>query len=156
MNQKVRYFFDMDGTLARFFDDKKCLVKMYKKGYFEHLKPYQNIVESVRQMIHNKQTVYILTKCVNTPYCVDEKRKWLAKYLPELTADKMIFITDDTTKSSAIKRLGLENGINVLYDDYGVNLTEWETALPNGIAVKVLNGINGKTKKKYVRLVYAD
>ena len=156
MKDKIKYFIDMDGTIARFFDDKEYLEKMFKVGYFENLAPYEKMVDAVRKMIRCGKNVYILTKCVKTPYCVPEKIKWLAKYIPELAPDKIIMITDDKEKGATIKNLGLDGGVNVLFDDYGKNLEEWERNLPRGIAIKVYNGINGIHNKEYLRTVYAD
>ena len=92
MKKSVKYFVDMDGTLARFYDDADALQKMFVKGYFANLKPYEKMIADIRRLIKGGKEVYILTKCVSTEYCITEKKEWLAKYLPELPAEKMIFI----------------------------------------------------------------
>ena len=38
---KKRLFVDMDGTVARFYEDNLCLEKMYEAEFFSTLLPYQ-------------------------------------------------------------------------------------------------------------------
>ena len=153
MADKVRYFIDMDGTVAKFFDDVDYKKKMFNKGYFENLKPYEKMVAFVRELVQRGKDVYILTKCLRTDYCVNEKITWLKKYIPEITTDKMIMMTDNKGKGKKIIELGLNSELNILIDDYDKNLTEWEKNVPNGVAVKVINGLNGTDGNGYIRKI---
>lgn len=156
MKKVVRYFVDMDGTLARFYKDENCLRRMYERGYFENLLPYEKLVNDIRNLIKCGRNVYILSKCVDTPYCAVEKIAWLKKYLPEINPEKIILIGDEMTKVEKVKQLGFADDVNILIDDYGKNLTEWETGLRNGVAIKVLNEINEKTNKTYCGIMIAE
>lgn len=44
MIDKIRIFVDMDGTLARFHDENLYLERMFEKGFFRDLKPFENAV----------------------------------------------------------------------------------------------------------------
>lgn len=153
MKKTIRYFVDMDGTIARFYEDEACLEKMFERGYFENLRSYEKLVADIRKLIKCGKNVYILSACVNTPYCKEEKIKWLTKYLPEIPAENILLIDANENKTEIVKKKGFENDINVLLDDYGKNLREWEDGLPFGLAIKVINEINNRKNKNYVRTI---
>lgn len=140
---KPRIFIDMDGTLARFHDEVSYLERMFEKGFFKGLKPFENAVEAVKQLAGNTDIeVYILSAAVDgePPYCKVEKNKWLDSFLSQIDCEHRIF-----TKVGVDKTAAIPNGIqstDVLWDDYNKNLEEWENA--GGIAVKCKNNINHK------------
>ena len=79
MTDKIRIFVDMDGTLARFHDENLYLERMFEKGFFAGLKPFDNAVEAIKHIIDNYPNVdvYVLSAAITTPYCLAEKNKWL-------------------------------------------------------------------------------
>lgn len=149
-------FFDMDGTLAKFYYHPQCLERMWEEGYFRNLKPYK-LVEYVKRLIAAGCECAILSACIDSPYCEQEKRAWLKEYLPEIPEANYIFTKTGENKAEAARKymesLGIwRTGENLLLvDDYGANLEQW--AQGNGeycyIPIKYFNGKNGTKKKTY-------
>lgn len=137
--EKQRLFVDMDGTLATFTRVDR-LETLYEKGYFLNLRPLDNVMLAVKHILNNNPDieVYILSAFLtDSPYALDEKNRWLDKYLPEIDAAHRIFPPCGTDKKEYIP-----NGIrptDCLLDDYTHNLTLWQ---PPARGIKVLNGIN--------------
>ena len=139
----VHYFVDMDGTLARFFENENCLTEMYNKGYFENLRPYEKLVADIRTLAKSGKQIYILSVCVQTPYCSAEKKAWINKYLPEIPDEHIILLRNGASKSQAVIDRKLLTKTNILLDDYSANLEDWTANIKGGVAIKVLNEING-------------
>lgn len=138
-----RIFIDMDGTLARFHDEVQYLERMFEKGFFENLKPFENMTEAVRQLSQNPNyEVFILSAAVEgePPYCNTEKNRWIDKYIPEIPLENRIFTRVGEPKSAYI--LGGINKDDILIDDYNVGLEAWER--DGGTAIKCKNNINHK------------
>lgn len=135
----MRFFIDMDGTLARFHDEVQYLERMYEQGFFLNLKPFEEAVNGINELAKTHD-VYILSAVVEgePPYCMDEKHRWIDKYLPAIDDEHRIF-----TKVGVPKENFIEGGVkfdDVLYDDYNKNLEEWSEA--GGIPIKCVNNIN--------------
>ena len=94
MTDKIRIFVDMDGTLARFHDENLYLERMFEKGFFAGLKPFDNAVEAIKHIIDNHPNVdvYVLSATITTPYCLAEKNAWLDKYLPNVDNEHRILM----------------------------------------------------------------
>lgn len=151
MKKTINLFVDMDGTIAKFYYKKNCLEKMYEQGYFENL-PLYAIAKQI-DAFAKKDTcvnVYILSACVKSKYCEREKIAWLLKHMPNIQPTNFIFTQVGEVKwKKALEKLGktMENNINILLDDYTLNLNAWQEAnLPNMLGIKYLNGINDTTK----------
>ncbi len=141
---RPRLFVDMDGTLARFHDEVHYLERMFEKGFFSNLQPFQSAVDGIKAFIeqHPNIEVFILSGAVDgePPYCKTEKHQWLDKYLPEIDKAHRIF-----TKVGQPKSLFIPDGIrksDFLYDDYNVSLEQWEQ--DGGTGIKCKNNINHK------------
>lgn len=140
MTDKIRIFVDMDGTLARFHDEQLYLERMFEKGFFIGLKPFDNAVEAIKHIIDNHPNVdvYVLSTAITTPYCITEKNAWLDKYLPNVDKEHRILMES----SAGFKSLCVpgnymykdDNGKyhikisenDILIDDYNKNLEGWE------------------------------
>lgn len=138
ITDKQRLFVDMDGTLAE-FKPVDTLETLYEKDYFLNLKPNENVVGAVKQLIaKNDIDVYILSAYLSdSSYALNEKNAWLDKYLPELLHEKRLFVPCGTDKSVAVPGHIKQN--DYLLDDYTKNLSEWE---PPAKGIKLINGIN--------------
>lgn len=134
-----RLFVDMDGTLAVFTPVDE-LETLYEQGYFLNLQPQENVVAAIKEIItkHPEIEVNILSAYLSdSKYALEEKNKWLDKYLPEIDSKHRIFVPCGTDKKEAI-----QNGVSrddFLLDDYTKNLNEWQ---PPARGIKLLNGIN--------------
>lgn len=130
----MKIFFDLDGTLAD-FDNAGGISKMYQKGFFYNLKPYRNGLEIVANLQRGGNDVYILSACIDSPYCKKEKIKWIKKYLPFIKKQNIYLIPVGMSKAGFVKKMfGKIDKNFILFDDYKVNLYEWKKE--NGIAVK--------------------
>lgn len=137
--EKVNIFVDMDGVLAEQRED--MVEHMYNKGLFLNLPPIMNMVNSVKKLTRDSYRIYILSSVIDSPYCEPEKEMWLDEYLPEIDKSNRIFVPYGVVKSTYAKnKVDTRGAINVLIDDFTVNLTTWE--LPGALAIKVLNGMN--------------
>ena len=138
ITDKQRLFVDMDGTLAE-FKTVDTLGTLYEKDYFINLKPNENVLGAIKQLIaDNDFDVYILSAYLtDSRYALEEKNAWLDKYLPELPQEKRLFVPCGTDKSVAVP--GLIRPDDYLLDDYTKNLSEWE---PPARGIKLINGIN--------------
>lgn len=136
MNRRI--FIDMDGTLAKW---KNVLNadELYEQGYYLNLEPNLKLIEEIKSLIWKGEDIYILSSFLDgSKYALDEKNKWLDKYLPELDNERRIFVKYGDNKSDYIK-LGISNS-DYLLDDYTKNLIDWKIA--GGTGIKYLNGIN--------------
>ena len=77
---KQRLFVDMDGTLAE-FKPVDTLEVLYEKDYFLNLKPNENVLGAIKQLIaKNDIDVYILSAYLSdSRYALYEKNAWLDK-----------------------------------------------------------------------------
>ncbi|MDD3417482.1 MAG: hypothetical protein PHY47_26405 [Lachnospiraceae bacterium] len=143
-NIKLRLFVDMDGTLSE-FKAVDTLEKLYEENYFLKLKPQQNIVDSIRNIVLHKSEieVYVLSAVLtDSKYAKNEKNEWLDIYLPEIDREHRIYLPCGEDKSEYIKSFyGGIRQTDYLLDDYSKNLHAWE---PPAKGIKLMNGINGK------------
>ena len=135
---RQRIFIDMDGTLAE-FKTVDTLEKLYEPGYFLNLQPNSNVVNAVKLLIEKADVeVYVLSAYLtDSVYALDEKNKWLDRYLPELKKENRIFTPCGKEKTSAVPGNIRED--DFLLDDYTKNLGEWE---PPARGIKLINDIN--------------
>lgn len=149
MKKTINLFIDMDGTVAKFHYKKNYLEKMYEQGYFANL-PLYAIAKHIDDFA-SKETcvnIYILSACVSSQYCEREKTEWLLKNMPNINPKSFIFtkVGESKAQKIALSVDNIENYINVLLDDYTLNLEQWESKGDNMVGIKFLNGMNDTTK----------
>lgn len=114
----MTYYWDMDGVLADFHTayamDKGTALK---REAMANLKPFIANVQTVRNLIAEGHTCYILTKAANADGA-QGKVEWLAKYVPEMDAEHTIIITKGR-KVDNIREAG------ILVDDDMANIRQW-------------------------------
>ncbi len=138
-NERQRLFVDMDGTLAE-FKTVDHLEALYEQGYFLNLKPHENVIDAVREIIvnHPETEVFIMSSVLSdSHYALEEKNAWLDQYLSEVDREHRIFPPCGENKLDYVP-----DGIRMtdhLLDDYTQNLVLWE---PPAKGIKLLNGIN--------------
>jgi len=131
--KKIIIYCDMDGVLAD-FDKVPNAVARYKDepNFFYNLEPISENVNAIKKLIARNQIVKILSKSPHEK-ADNDKRKWLAKYLPEIKSENIIFARPHETKISFVDEL--EKHFSVLLDDYEKNIQEWRNE--NGIAITI-------------------
>lgn len=153
----IRVFIDMDGTLARFHDEfdyenahkEVSLERMFEKGFFANLKPFENMISGLNEIIKefsDKCEFFILSACVDgePPYCKAEKNEWLDRYLPDIPRENRIFTKVGAPKSDYVENISEKD---ILIDDYNRSLRQWKAA--GGTGVKCVNNINHHGLGKY-------
>lgn len=145
---KVNLFLDMDGTLAKFYANPNYMEKMFEPNYFATLKPYA-IVDTIKEIIKEMPIVkvMVLSACVDTEYCEEEKQIWLDHYLPEIPQENRAFCKVGEDKTDLARLLVGKDDINILLDDYSVNLEQWKAQ--GWVAIKFVNGMNDKKGNDY-------
>ena len=152
MEQTKTLFFDMDGTLARFYEHRNtCLERMYEKGFFAGLKPYKLAAElnEFGDKYDCWDKIYIVSACVSTDYCFAEKLAWLRQHLPHLQEDHIILCAVGSNKAEVVELFCGKGGEKWLVDDYGANIRDWEQHGKDFSAIKFINGINNKKGNYY-------
>ena len=149
MKKTINLFIDMDGTIAKFYHNKNCLEKMYEQGYFENLPTY-SIANAINEFA-TKNTcvnVYILSACVNSPYCEQEKVAWLLKNMPNINPKNFIFtkVGEGKLEKAVSQIKDFYEYTNILLDDYSTNLIQWASN-EKCIGIKFINGFNNKSNK---------
>lgn len=125
------YYFDMDGVIANFhkaYAENKAAAM--NKAIMATLEPFVENVKVVKNLIKEGNKVYILTKAANEAGKAG-KVEWLAKYIPEVTAENFICIVGHGKKVDYIREAG------TLVDDDPKNTRPWVKAGYEAILLKV-------------------
>ena len=133
MENKLVIYCDMDGVLAD-FNGVFNAVNRYEneKDFFYNLEPIKENLNAIKHLIKIGYKVKILTTSPHKSADKD-KAKWLAKYLPEIAKENIIFARPKQPKISLVAEL--ERDFSLLLDDYQKNIDEWREG--NGIAFKI-------------------
>ena len=85
------YYFDMDGVIANFHKEPYKYTNAINREWIANLEPFMENVQLIRSLIARNENVYILSKAASEEAKIG-KIDWLAKYIPELTIEKIIVI----------------------------------------------------------------
>ncbi len=134
-----RLFIDMDGTLARFYDQAKCVEKMMEPGFFLNLQPYEATVNAVKLLCARDDLRLFVLSTVDGDAARNDKRIWIAEKIgPELPC---LFCASGQSKADYVRdSFGGLTEDDYLLDDYSRNLVEWESA--GGRGIKFVNELN--------------
>ena len=137
--------FDLDGTLARFYDRVDCLEIMHEKGFYKNLGVHQKMLEFFLEFasIYGVENTYIISACIDSPFCMSEKYEWIEENIPiQLPKENIILVPCGVPKTDFVP--GGVKSTDLLFDDYGENLKSWVEA--GGTPVKAINPINNTTR----------
>ena len=126
----MTYYFDMDGVLANFHKEPYSFAKAIDRNWIANLDPFMGNINIVRNLIAKGEKVYILSKAARETSKMG-KIDWLARYIPELTAENIIIIVGNGKKVDYIREAG------VLVDDDEKNIRPWVKAGFEAIHVEV-------------------
>lgn len=113
------YYFDMDGVLSNFHKEPYKYTNAINRAWIANLEPFMENVQTVKNLITDGNTVYILTKGASEE-AKQGKIDWLAKYLPEIDIKNyFICIIGYGKKVDHIREEGL------LIDDDKTNINQW-------------------------------
>lgn len=138
-------FVDMDGTIARFYEMKNYLDRMYEPGCFISLNPYTEMVKAIARIIEKKEIRVIFHTAYpdGNPSAADEKLEWIKKVFKLKKFEYIIVKTPSNKALEAEKYLGRQlTKSDFLIDDYTVNLRNWEKF--GGSGIKCVNEIQDK------------
>ena len=121
---KINVYIDMDGVLADFNAEPDGVARFHtEKGFFRNLKPLKENCKALRKLIADgNHNIFILSASPNEAADGD-KRVWLRKHKIMLPDGNIIICRNNERKVDHMKTAD-----GVLFDDYGKNLREWETA----------------------------
>jgi len=146
MNEKIRIFVDMDGTIA----DLHAIPNWWErctseKDFFVKLKPFTNLISAlfmVKVHYYKHVDMYSLSavdKTINNNANEAAKDIWLDSNAPFVEKENRIFSDYGCKKSDYI---GGIKKTDILLDDFTKNLIEWES--DGGTGIKIRNNINCK------------
>lgn len=132
----TNYYFDVDGVLADFHSEydpaNRAASLTYK--FIRNLKPFAENIKAVKALVAAGEQVFISTMVAN-----ENTRKarieWLAEYLPEIPAERVITIMGHGNKA---EHMMTEDG--VLVDDKKANCRQWEKAGHKAVWLEVKGG----------------
>lgn len=142
-------FIDMDGTLAKIYQKDNYMEKMFEPSFFVDLEPYK-WVEELNKYAETRDDIFILSACIDTPFCKEEKRVWLRTYLPNIPLDRYLFVDYGKSKADFIQEtFSNARDYMILIDDYSKNLYDWQMTSYNYISIKFVNEVNDQSGKFY-------
>jgi len=143
MRKNFRLFIDMDDTVVDFGSNIPNIKElMVQEHYFERLQPLPFLHEVNKLASMCPENIYILSACLDTPYCKREKILWLKKYLPAVDKNNVIFTDNIHTKPKYLAKFHniIINQYDILIDDFTKNVVAWQEA--GGTAIKFKNSFN--------------
>lgn len=141
----INFFIDMDGVTCAYSKEEVEFSEYYKEGFFLNLKPHPGNLKMLKMLIDDfpNANFYILSSLLaESEFIEKEKNQWLDAYLPEIKKENRLFVPEGFPKSEFIKekvKLSKED-VNILLDDYTVNLKKWKD--DGFLGIKVINNIN--------------
>jgi 5'(3')-deoxyribonucleotidase len=144
LSVKKSIYFDMDGTLAKWYPDGRGLSYPEEildpvNHYYRTLEPISYTVDLAKRLTEKGIDVCIISAADSA--CVKDKRLWLEEYCPFIPKENIFFCPLGTDKTRFVKGNADKS---VLIDDYNPNLSEWKNH--GGTAIKILNGINSRNE----------
>ena len=134
--EKKSFYFDLDGTLAKWYPDMRGFEyeDIVSGGihYFRDLEPVAEMIILAEKLNAEGEDVCVISASAKDT--IGDKWFWIKDNLPFVKEENICFCPLGADKSKFIKG---NAKVSVLFDDYNINLFRWK-----GYAVKVLNGVN--------------
>lgn len=132
-------YFDMDGVLNLFEQDKNARINMYTPGYFTKI-PVREGISELLERINKESYVVILSKVINRIGVTKEKNIWLNENISRQAYTDVIYVPYDRSKADYMYTYYP----SMLVDDNESNLAECEKKGSRGIFLSDL-----KISQKY-------
>ena len=131
MKKTYNIYCDMDGVIADFNRPVNAVARFEtEKDFFYNLQPIKHNLQAISKLIENGYNVYILSASPNDR-CDNDKRRWLAKYLPNLKPTQIIIMRNGQNKADFVKTF--ENNININFSQNRETSIELEQAILSDI-----------------------
>lgn len=101
MKANFNAYFDQDGVINLFEQDKNARINMWLPGYFETISIRKGICE-IMQRINAEANVIILTKVIPRLGVKKEKNIWVMENIPNDAYSDIIYVPYDAKKSDYI------------------------------------------------------
>ena len=129
----VTIMFDSDNTLYRFSTYgavESSLREMYSRNFFKNLPIFPEAPTVIENLQRLGFKCGIITSCINSPFCANEKLESYAYHLPTIMPEDIIIVPEGVKKCDCF-----EDVSNIiLIDDYYRNIMDWYNK--GGIAIK--------------------
>ena len=135
------YYFDMDGVLANFHEHKDGWKNAGKYNFIRNLRPFDEAVNLINNLIVSGAEVYISSLCMNDA-AKQAKIDWLAEYVPTLDADHIIILVGNAKKNDNMKTAD-----GILVDDKKANVNAWRKAGHKAVFVEEKGVVDLTTAK---------
>lgn len=112
-DKNIDIYVDMDGVIAE-----------YDIGNFDYdtIRPLQSNIKRIRELIDDHINVKILTVCKNNKI-IDEKIRWIEKYMPFFDLNDVIFISKENEKYGGLSSKELKSEfLKLKVDDDNINI----------------------------------
>lgn len=136
IRDRVVFYFDMDGVLAKWQD--VSVEETFEKGFFSSRDPEKCIIKALKEMERLGYRVIILSAVYQDDHSSEDKTEWLT--IQGLQMIPRIYVPYGESKA---KYMLPHHGINILVDDFTKNLREWVNTSTSHVGIKFMNGVNG-------------
>lgn len=132
-HNEITIYFDMDNTLCLFSvygQEDASMKAMYSKGFYRELPCFSEAPAVLENLQNLGYKVKILSSCIDSPYCIPEKKAWVKYHLPFIDDKDIILIPNGSNKAAVIENIES----SILVDDYYHNIVGVYEA--GGVGVK--------------------
>lgn len=141
-SDKPSIYFDIDGTLGKWYADSRGYESLSQIlnpyfHYFLDIEEHKYMIELARQMQDQGFDVCIVSAADRDT--IRDKAKWVDQNLPFIPKENVFFAPLGADKTHFVKG---NAEISVLIDDYNKNLNQWK-----GHAIKAINTVNSHQEK---------
>lgn len=141
ISKKPSIYFDIDGTLGKWYSDARglSLEEMINPSnhYFKKIEEIELMVKLAKYLHEAGEDVCVVSASYKDT--IRDKWDWIDEHLPFIPKENIFFAPIAADKTNFVKG---NADISILIDDYNLNLEQWK-----GVSIKAINGINSHQTK---------